>query len=529
MKADRSGLRPSPAPGSNPAPQLVSSNSDRKEMSPSMLPASPAYLAFSYRDVVAQAVPRHPPQPLLTSRSCASMEMPPPPGRQAAASKSIPIARSMSFSPPPSPPPPASSEQGTRAASAMELSPTLSAQALPSGHTAWSDMEDLRHQIRDFGVVHAMAEGNPSPGAYRTLLAYANLGGPGWLSGLGTLSREHMDSEAVQLLVNRLAFQALQMGGALMPVASFYRFCHVWREGLLAIASLRHGPAALERCGLGQMVLAFGAQEAPADLLFALLDQTRLTPGLEPRLVRRIALGLLAARFQQGPGEALDHALLDWLRDDLSARTPALVPTGGALADRSTPLLQGSMDAYLRATGDPLARLHGALDYVMTDPQGLPAGPLVRFLGAAIDSCGLALPAQTAPLARMRQVTLALLQAWSEGEEPAPYRMLCHVIDGLGDRQAISWMAACEEPWDTKSARRMVGRSIRDLPRPAQRLAVSQALEWLEQPLIPTTPVSAASPAAPEQTRGTGEPASAPVPGTRAAKRKNAKDPSAQE
>jgi hypothetical protein len=150
----------------------------------------------------------------------------------------------------------------------------------------------------------------------------------------------------------------------------------------------------------------------------------------------------------------------------------------------------------------------------MTAQDTMPPGTLARFLATAIDSCGLCLPGQAGPLTRMRSVTLALLQAWSEGDEPAPYRMLCHLVDLLGDRRAISWMVSCDEAWDRDSARTMVGRCVQDLAHAEQRLAVTQALEWLEQPLVLSTHDPASSGEEPQ------EPASAPALRTPTAKRK---------
>ncbi len=544
-------------PGANPAGQLVSSNSDRKFISPSLLPDSPIDPAFGYPRVVPgqESLLRRGTLP-LSSRSCAALH---PPREQPAAlpqSMSMWSVRSPSPTPAPdmrpglaedpayavaaaltstssssapfhratasapqsslgfcdSPPLPLRSDGKTQMA-APQAAPT---QALPQALRARSvqeaseglrETERLRRLLKEFEALrarHPIYLLSIDAPAEKLL---ADLGGAALDDSLGTWDRQAESHRRVaRQLVERIARQAADMGGSLMPTACFFGFCKLWQESLLAVQNLWNGPGVMERTSFSPLVQALGGTGAPTGLLMDLLDKARAMPGLAAEMVEAAAHRLLLARIGAGPGRELDAAILGWLQDELAARPSALTLPADPQADRGLALIQGCLRAFFREEDSAVDRLCDVLRHLMSRSAGQAPGSIDPLLAVAIDSCGRALGAQTsaAPLARMQSVTRALLETWAAERETAPYRTLARLIERLSDGPAISWLAREGFPWGRAQTRSLVDLCMRDLSRPGDRLAIAQALEWLEQPLVPVSPTSPASPEA-------HEPASAPA------------------
>lgn len=541
-------------PGSNPAGQLVSSNSDRKFISPSLLPDSPIDPAFGYPRVVPGQVglPRRGKLP-LSSRSCAALC--PAQGQPAALSHSVSMWSVRSPSPPAapdkrtglvedaayavataltsassswtpfdrvtapgpqpslglsdSPPPPALLSDGKTSMATTQAAPThaLRARGAQEASEGLRETERLRRLLEEFGTLrsrHPIYLLTVDAPAEKLLAA---LGGTALDDSLGTWDRQAESHRRVaRQLVERMARQAADMGGSLMPTACFFGFCKLWQESLLAIQNLWNGPGVMEKTSFSPLVQALGGTSAPTGLLLDLLDKARAMPGLAAEMVEAAAHRLLLARVGEGPGRELDAAILGWLQDDLATRPSALTLPGNPQADRGLALIQGCLRAFFREEDPAADRLGDILRHLMNRSAGQGPGAIDLLLALAIDHCGRALGARTsaAPLARMQSITWALLETWASERETAPYRTLARLIERLSDDRAISWLAREGIPWGRAQTRSMVDLCVRNLRRPGDRLAVAQALEWLDQPLVPVSPTS---PASPEEH----EPASAPA------------------
>lgn len=547
-------------PGSNPAGQLVSSNSDRKFISPSLLPDSPIDPAFGYPRVVPGQVglPRRGKLP-LSSRSCAALC--PAQGQPAALSHSVSMWSVRSPSPPAapdkrtglvedaayavataltsassswtpfdrvtapgpqpslglsdSPPPPALLSDGKTSMATTQAAPThaLRARGAQEASEGLRETERLRRLLEEFGTLrsrHPIYLLTVDAPAEKLLAA---LGGAALDDSLGTWDRQAESHRRVaRQLVERMARQAADMGGSLMPTACFFGFCKLWQESLLAIQNLWDGPGVMEKTSFSPLVQALGGTSAPTGLLLDLLDKARAMPGPAAEMVEAAAHRLLLARIGEGPGRELDAAVLGWLQDELAARSSALTLPGNSQADRGLALIRGSLRAFFREQDLAVNRLCDVLRHLMTRSSGQASRAIDPLLAVAIDHCGRALGARTSasPLARMQSITRALLETWASEREPAPYPTLARLIERLSDGRAISWLAREGIPWSRAQTRSLVDLCMRDLSRPDDRLAIAQALEWLEQALVPVSPASPASPEGHEPSSAPAEAAALP-------------------
>jgi hypothetical protein len=284
---------------------------------------------------------------------------------------------------------------------------------------------------------------------------------------------------------------------------------------LQAIETLRLAPEVSKRINLMPLVHSLGGQEAPMELLFNLMDLSAAQPSLSDGLRRSVVSSLLAARYAGGASASADQAVLDWLLCDLASRAcPSLLFT--ALPhERSFQVLQGSLDAFLRVGASPLGRLGRVVSHLKGKNPDQFHGAIARCLAAAIDSCGHALPPTTPAAARMHAVASALLQAWAEQPEPAPYLMMAQLITCLGNREAISWLGGAggaDVHWDQVHAASLIMNCIDDLETSEHRQAARRALDHHLR--------SAGGMQVRDQPMAEGVSASARVDGTPSAKRK---------
>ena len=282
---------------------------------------------------------------------------------------------------------------------------------------------------------------------------------------------------AIDTIVGHLAVMGHRLGGAVMPAAIYFRFRKAWLQGLQAIEALRLAPGVSTRINLMPLVHSLGGQEAPMELVFSLMDLSAAQPSLSESLRRGAASSLLAARYAGGASANADEAVLQWLLCDLASRaSPSLLFT--ALPhERSFQVLQGSLDAFLRVGASPLARLRRVMVHLTEANPDQFQGAIARCLAAAIDSCGHALPASITPAARLQAIALALLQAWAEGQERAPYPIMAQLIICLGNREAMSWLGESGADWNQVHAAGLLMNSIDDLETSEHRQAARGALD----------------------------------------------------
>jgi len=344
----------------------------------------------------------------------------------------------------------------------------------------WADLERLIERFQHFSRNLAQSDGQPRAGSSGALAAYAGLGCEVLSARLQGPDREQLGRLAVDTIVGHLAVMGHRLGGAVMPAAIYFRFRKAWLQGLQAIETLRLAPEVSKRINLMPLVHSLGGQEAPMELLFNLMDLSAAQPSLSDGLRRSVVSSLLAARYAGGASASADQAVLDWLLCDLASRAcPSLLFT--ALPhERSFQVLQGSLDAFLRVGASPLGRLGRVVSHLKGKNPDQFHGAIARCLAAAIDSCGHALPPTTPAAARMHAVASALLQAWAEQPEPAPYLMMAQLITCLGNREAISWLGGAggaDVHWDQVHAASLIMNCIDDLETSEHRQAARRALD----------------------------------------------------
>ncbi len=344
----------------------------------------------------------------------------------------------------------------------------------------WADLERLIEKFQQFSRHFAQSARQPSEGNARALAACAGL-------GCEVLSARRQDPDRVQLghlavdtIIGHLAVMSHRLGGAVMPAAIYFRFRKAWLEGLQAMEAMQLAPVVSTRINLAPLVQSLGGQDAPMELLFSLMDLSAAHPSLSDGLRRGVASGVLAARYAGGASASADQAVLDWLLCDLASRAcPSLLFTA-LPQERSFQVLQGSLDAFLRVGASPLARLRRVMVHLTKANRDQFQGAIARCLSAAIDGCGHALPAATLPAARMHAIASALLQAWAERQEPAPYQMMAQLIISLGNCEAITWLPGAVGAgghWDAAHAARLIVNCIEDLETSEHRQAARRAID----------------------------------------------------
>ncbi len=353
----------------------------------------------------------------------------------------------------------------------------LAARTAQSPPACWADLERLIEKFQHFSRNLALSDGQPLGGSSGALAAYAGL-------GCVFLSAQHQDPDreqlgrlAVDTIVGHLAVMGHRLGGAVMPAAIYFRFRKAWLQGLQAVEALRLAPEVSTRINLMPLVHSLGGQEAPMELMFSLMDLSAAQPSLSDGLRRGAASSLLAARYAGGASASADEAVLDWLLCDLASRAcPSLLFTA-LPQERSFQVLQGSLDAFLRVGASPLARLRRVMVHLTEENRDQFQGAIARCLAATIDGAGHALPASITPAARIQAIALALLQAWAEAQEYAPYPMMAQLIVCLGNREAISWLGESGADWNQVHAAGLLMNSIDDLETSEHRQAARRALD----------------------------------------------------